>query len=229
MLKLIKVGSLLTLVLLYASGYVKIEAAHASPSSVTIWLQVMDSCKRAIPGANFILVTPDGSNVSAGPSSGTSRQTVSSSGNCPLSRGNCQRVPVGCLSWTIIPPSSGTDRYMILEDPTFNARDGFFENPSGPTLFAGFVPCNGGSACKSESATFTIDSFGVVSGVTTNILPDGKTSTYPSEGQARGTKSDPIVFHNFRLGDGLCDEDQDTDDYLTGGIGSHCDSDTDEK
>ena len=235
MLKLIKAGVLLALVLFAASGYLKaseylkIEAAHASSSSVTVWLQVMDSCKRAIPGANFILVTPGGSRINAGPSSGISSRTVLSFGNCPLSRGNCLQVPVGCLSWTITLPSSGTDRYTIFENATFNASDGFFENPSGPAPFTGFVPCNGGSACTYESATFTVNSSGVVSGVTTNILPDGTSATFPSSGQASGTQSDPIVFHNFKLGNGSCDGDHDADDYLTGGVGSHCDNDADKE
>lgn len=229
MLKLLKVGALLALVLVSIFGSMKVEAAHASSSSVTVWLQVMDSCKRAVPGANFILVASDGSTINAGPSSGTSLQTVSPTGQCPVQRGDCQQVPVGCLSWTIIPPSSGTDLYTIHENSTFNASDGFFENPSGTTPFTGFIPCNGGSACRSESAAFTINSFGVVSGMTTNILPDGKIATYPSGSQASGTQSDPIVFHNFRLGSGSCDGDQDTDDHLTGSTGSHCDNDTDKK
>ncbi|HEY7416128.1 MAG TPA: hypothetical protein VH593_13120, partial [Ktedonobacteraceae bacterium] len=86
---------------------------------------------------------------------------------------------------------------------------------------------NGGSACRSENAAFTINSSGIVSGMTTNIFPDGKSTTYPSSGQARGTQSDPIVFHNFMLGNGSCDGDHDADDHLTGSPSSHCDNDTD--
>src|SRR3989442_6878252 len=33
---------------------------HAAGSSTRIWLQVMDSCKQALPSANFTLVTPNG-------------------------------------------------------------------------------------------------------------------------------------------------------------------------
>lgn len=199
---------------------------HATTGQVTVWLQVMDSCKQALPGANFTLVAPDGTNYNAGPSAGTKRVKVAS-GNCPLPRGNCQLVSTGCVSWTIMPPISGTDTYTIQENSTYDAMDGFFENPPGITAFTGFVPCNGGSACKSQSATFTITSTGVVSSVTTNIFPDGKSSMYPAVGMAAGTLTDPIVFHNFQLGNGSCDGDSDADDHLTGSPSSHCDNEHD--
>src|SRR5262249_39271755 len=153
---------------------------------------------QALPGANFTLVTPGGTSINAGPSAGIKRVTVSS-GTCPLQHGNCQKVPTGCLSWIITPPSAGTARYTILENPTFNTQDGFYENPSS------FVPCNGGSACGGalpppfERAAFTINSSGSVTAATTNILPDGKVATYPSSGLSAGTQQDPIVFHNFQL------------------------------
>ena len=38
---------------------------------------------------------------------------------------------------------------------------------------------------------------------------------------------DPIVFHNFQLGNGSCDGDSDADDHLTGSPSVHCDSDND--
>jgi hypothetical protein len=216
----------MALVLVSVSGSMKVEAAR-TPASVTVWLQVMDSCRQGLPGANFTLITPNGTGINAGPSSGTSRKTVSSGGNCPIQRGNCQKVPVGCLSWVITPPRSGTDLYTIHENSKFNASDSFFENPSGKTPFTGFVPCNGGSACRGESAAFTINSSGVISGLTTTILPDGKSATYPSGSHALGTQTDPIVFHNFQLGNGSCDGDHDADDHLTGSPSSHCDNDKD--
>lgn len=199
---------------------------YAASASTTIWLQVMDSCKQGLPGANFTLVAPDGTLHQAGPSAGTKRVTVSS-GKCPLQRGNCKTVPTGCISWLITPPSSGVATYTIKENPTWNASDGFYENPSGATAFTGFVPCNGGSACQSESATFTINAQGVVQGTTINILPDGKSSMYPSGGTFSAAQTDPIVFHNFQLGKGSCDGDSDRDDHLTGSPSSHCDSEHD--
>src|SRR2546422_1342729 len=159
---------------------------HAAGSSTRIWLQVMDSCKQALPSANFTLVTPNGKTVNAGPSAGTKRVTVSS-GTCPLQRGNCLTVPTGCVSWLISPPTSGVATYTIKEHPTKDATDGFNENPPGATAFTGFVPCDGGSACQKESAKFTINASGVVSGITT---------TYPSGGTFSGTQTDPFVFHN---------------------------------
>ena len=204
---------------------IRTGAARAS-GPVTIWLQVMDSCKEALPGANFSLIAPDGTHVTAGPSAGTKRVTVGS-GSCPLQRGNCQTVPTGCVSWIITPPLLGTATYSIRELPTWDATDGFYENPPGATAFTGFVPCNGGSACQKEYATFTVDMNGVVSGTTTNIYPDGKSTMYPSGGTFTATQTDPIVFHNFQLGNRSCDGDSDADDHLTGSPSSHCDNDLD--
>ena len=197
--------------------------AHAA-SPVTVWLQVMDSCKQALPFAKFTLVAPNGTTISTLTSAGTSRVTVSSLGTCPLQRGNCATVPTGCVHWTIT-PTTGT--YKIKEHSTSVSAFGmsFLENPAWLTPSTGFVPCNGGSACKSESATFTISSTGVVTGTTTNIYPDGTTSKYPSSGTSSGKQTDPIVFHNFQLGTGSCDGDHDKDDFLTGSPSSHCNND----
>jgi hypothetical protein len=198
---------------------------HAA-GPVKVWLQVMDSCRQALPGANFTLIDPSGSSVDKGPSPGKRRATVSS-GSCPVQRGNCQRVPTGCLSWDIQSPVSGTATYRIVEKSTWNASDGFSENPPGATSFTGFVPCNGGSACRSQTATFTVDASGIVRGTTTNIYPDRFKAVYPSHGVFAGTQIDPIVFHNFQLGNGSCDGDNDADDHLTGSPSRHCDSDGD--
>jgi hypothetical protein len=202
-----------------------VTSVHAA-SSVKVWLQVMDSCRQALPGANFMLIKPNGSSVNMGPSAGKQRVTVSS-GSCPLQRGNCQKVSTGCLSWIITPPSSGMVTYHIVEKSTWDASDKFYENPPGATSFTGFVPCNGGSACRGESATFAVDASGTVSGTTTNIYPDNARAIYPSGGTFAGTQTDPIVFHNFQLGNGSCDGDNDADDHLTGSPSSHCDSDKD--
>ncbi len=152
-----------------------------------------------------MLVTPNGTHVNAGPSAGTKRVKVSSSGSCPLPRGNCLTVPTGCISWLITLPGSGVATYTIREHSTWDATGGFYENPPGATAFTGFVHCNGGSACQTETVTFTVNAKGVVSGVTTNIYPDGTSTKYPSSGTFSGTQKDPIVFHNFQLGNGSCD------------------------
>ncbi len=200
---------------------------HAA-STVTIYLQAMDSCKEALPYAKFTLVAPNGT-TSTLTSAGTKRVTVAS-GTCPLQRGNCTiSNHTGCVSWQITPPTSGVATYKIKEQSTSKIVSGitFLENPAWPTAATGFVPCNGGSACQSESATFTINSSGVVTGTTTNIYPNGTTSKYPSSGTSSGKQTNPIVFHNFQLGTGSCDGDHDKDDFLTGSRGSHCDSEHD--
>jgi len=200
--------------------------AHAA-GSVTVYLQVMDSCKQALPFAKFTLVAPNGTTIATGTSAGSSRVTVSS-GTCVLQRGNCATVPTGCVKFIIASPTTGT--YKIKEHSTSVSVSGisFLENPVWPTAATGFVPCNGGSACISESATFTITN-GVVKGTTKNTYPDGTTTTYPTVsgviGTFKGTQTDPIVFHNFQLGTGSCDGDHDKDDFLTGSASSHCNND----
>jgi hypothetical protein len=210
------------------------NAQTASPSYIAsrttnVWLQVMDSCKEGLAGANFVLVTPTGAIVHAGPSMGTGRKTVTGGGQCPLQRGNCTTVTTGCLNLPVAIPVSGIATYTIRADPVLVPADGFFENPRGATPMSGFVPCNGGSACHSESATFTIDASGNIRGSTTNIYPDGAISRYPTVngtlGSFAGTQTDPIVFHNFQLGNISCDGDNDADDHLTGTPSAHCDSD----
>jgi hypothetical protein len=221
--------STLALVLVLGSLFAFNTTQHTpqarAAGSVTVWIQVMDSCKEALPYAKFTLVAPNGKTISTLTSAGTSRVTVSS-GGCPLQRGNCVTVPTGCLHWYITSPATGT--YKIKEHSTSVSVSGisFLENPSWPTASTGYVPCEGGSACRSESATFTITS-SVVKGTTENIYPDGTTTMYPSGGTFSGTRKDPIVFHNFELGTGSCDGDLDKDDFLTGSPSTHCDNDSD--
>jgi len=219
--------STLALILVLGGLFAFNTAQHATQAhaagTVTVYLQVMDSCKEALPFAKFTLVAPNGTTIASGTSAGTSRVTVGS-GTCPLQKGNCSTVPTGCVKFIITSPTTGT--YKIKEQSTSQIVSGitFLENPAWPTAATGFVPCNGGSACQSESATFTITS-GVVKGTTTNIYPNGQTSKYPSSGTSSGTKTNPIVFHNFQLGTGSCDGDHDKDDFLTGSPGSHCNND----
>ncbi len=176
------------------------------PPTVTIWLQVMDSCQQALPGATFQL-SGNGVTLTSNVSIGTQRVTVTSvRGQCPLQQGNCASMKVGCVSWTVdIPPATTT--YTLTQTGI----------PSG------FVPCNGGSACQYEVGTVTVNSNGSVSSTMKNVYPDGYV-TYTSN---TTTALDPIVFHDFQLGNGSCDGDGDTDDHLTGLPSSHCDSDHD--
>ncbi len=105
--------------------------AHAA-GSVTVYLQVMDSCKQALPFAKFTLVAPNGTTIATGTSAGSSRVTVSS-GTCVLQRGNCATVPTGCVKFIIASPTTGT--YKIKEHSTSVSVSGisFLENPVWPT------------------------------------------------------------------------------------------------
>ena len=115
---------------------------HAA-GSARVWLQVMDSCRQALPGANFTLIDPSGSSVDNGPSPGKRRVTVSS-GSCPVQRGDCQGVPTGCLSWDIEPPVSGTATYLIVENSTWNASDRFYEILQGQQVSQDLFPVMAG-------------------------------------------------------------------------------------
>ena len=200
------------LVSLFLVGATGAAAQSTSTASKKIWLQTMDSCRQAIPGASFTL-KGNGLKITKGPGPGTGPVTVGS-GSCPIQRGDCVNVPTGCLSWNIAIPASGSVTYKIKETTT----------PKG------YVPCDGGSVCPGgpEVATLTINSKGAVSATTLNIYPDGTSVTYPTSGAPyTATQSDPIVTHNFQLGTGSCDGDHDKDDRLTGSPSSHCDSDND--
>ena len=74
----------------------------------------------------------------------------------------------------------------------------------------------------------TIDATGLVKATVKNVSPDGFTKVWPNPDPLtgatyyRGTTTDPIVTHDFGLGTGSCDGDQDADDHLTGSPSSHC-------
>ena len=182
--------------------------------TVQVWVQVMDSCKQAIPGAVFIL-SGGGLNVVEGPARGTRPTTVSNTPpGCPLQRGNCAKVSIGCLTWNIPVPNQGTGTYQIKE----------VQAP------AHYIPCTGGSVCPGGPVviTLTITSNGSTSATAFNVYPDRKTVTWPSSGAPyQATVTDPVVVHNFQLGNGSCDGDNDADDHLTGSPSGHCDNDGD--
>ena len=191
-----------------------VRMAYASGSTKTVWLQTMDSCRQAIPGASWKL-TGKGLKITKGPGPGTGPVSVGT-GNCPLQRGNCSTVTAGCLSWSIPIPASGTKTYKIEET----------------TTPAGYASCNGGSVCPDgpEIVTLHINSAGVISATTLNIYPDETSVMYPTSGAPySGAITDPIVTHNYQLGTGSCDGDNDADDRLTGSPNAHCDSDSDHK
>jgi hypothetical protein len=189
----------------------------AQAGGATIWVQTMDSCKQALGGAGYVL-SGGGISMSAdAPASQKSR--VASTPNCPLQQGDCATATTGCASFTGVPAGTFT-----LRETRTPAAD--TSNPEG------YAPCEGGSACRSEVATVTVDAGGGVRATVTNVYPDGVSVSWPSTSGRRGhsayaaTASDPVVFHDFGLAppgrSGQCDGDSDADDHLTGSPSGHC-------
>jgi hypothetical protein len=206
---------LVAFVLSYGSDSVYALSTKSSATRA-IWLQVMDSCQQAIPGASFKL-TGNSLISEKGPAPGTEPQTVTPThGACPLERGNCARISTGCLTWDISVPTQGTATYQITET----------------TAAQNYVPCTGGSICSGGpvTGTLTINSSGGVTATVHNVFPDRASVTWPTSGNPyTATQTDPITVHNFKLGNGSCDGDNDADDHLTGAPSAHCDSDGDKK
>lgn len=201
---------------LHSQQTVSAEQQSLQRNQVRIWVQTMDSCKQAIPGSYFVL-TGGGLHVSKGPAPGRGRMTVShETHGCPLERGNCARISDGCLYWDVPVPSQGVTTYTIKET----------KSP------ANYMPCTGGSVCPGGPVVITakVSADGNVAATAFNVYPNRQTVTWPTSGQAyTGSPSDPIVVHNFELGNGSCDGDNDEDDHLTGSPSNQCDSDGDRR
>lgn len=188
-------------------------ASATTSGRVTIWVQTADSCRNALHGARQTIHEPNGHSFNIGPSAGT-RPVPMWSGACPAPKGNCVITRTGCSTFSVAVPAKVPVRYTITQNTSQAAP--------------GTVPCNGGSACRGEKALFIVYPSGAVRARVTNTYPDGTTSWYPSStGYATGTQANPILFHDFVLGNGSCDGDHDADDHLTGAPSSHCDSDRD--
>jgi mucin-2 len=215
------VASLLTLAVcslgLLVSGRAGL-AASVPTTSITI--QTMDSCQRALGGARYVLSGGGGIDITA-TTPAHSAQTVAS-GTCALQQGNCATFTTGCAQFVAV-PYPGTYTFRETTTPPGNTS-----NPEG------YAPCNGGSACRSEMGTVSIDAAGVVKGTVVNVYPDNTSVTYPIPSRHSGvtsyagTPADPIVTHDFGLappgynGASQCDGDSDADDHSTGSPSSHC-------
>src|SRR5271165_6034381 len=231
MRRLVRWGVLVPLSLLTLISTLGFSTAYADThsqqqSTVTVWLQVMDSCQQAIPGAQFN-IKRNKLVLTTAVSAGTKPQTVASAqGKCPLQRGNCVTISTGCISFVLPVPSKGTKTYKTQEISSVVGA-----NPVGPYPAAGPIPpppsfnyvfCTGGSGCHSQVASIVVSSTGTVSATVLNVAPDKSTATYPSSGAPyAATQSDPVVFHNFGWGSGSCDGDGDLDDHLTGTPSGH--------
>ena len=199
---------------LLATAAVLLAPSPASAqASRTMWLQTIDSCRHALPAAYQTVHVPGGHPFVIGPGAGTKPVNVSA-GPCPLPHGSCTVTSTGCMSFSVPIPASGSVTYTISQSASQAAPN--------------TVPCTGGSACLSERAFFVIYPTGLVQARTVNVYPDGTRTWFPSQtGYAAATQDDPILFHDFVLGSGSCDGDDDADDHLTGSPSSHCDNDRD--
>jgi hypothetical protein len=197
-----------------------VGAAAAGGPSTTVTIQTMDSCQRALGSAQYVLTDGAGVNITA-TTPAHPAQTVAS-GTCAIQQGNCATFTTGCAQFLAV-PYPGT--YTFLETVTPPA------NTSNPE---GYAPCNGGSACRSQKGSVTIDAAGAVKATVLNVYPDNTSVTYPIASRHSGltsyagTPKDPIVTHNFGLappgynGASQCDGDSDADDHSTGSPSSHC-------
>jgi hypothetical protein len=195
-------------------------AAAASGPSTSVTIQTMDSCERALGSAQYVLT--DGARVNITARTPAHASQMVASGTCALQQGNCATFTTGCAQFLAV-PYPGTYTFLETVTPPGNAS-----NPEG------YAPCNGGSACRSQKGTVTIDAAGVVKATVLNVYPDNTSVTYPiaSRHSGRtsyaGTPADPIVTHNFGLappgylGASQCDGDSDADDHSTGTPSSHC-------
>jgi hypothetical protein len=229
------VTSTLTIVFLctaiFATG--KSQTAEAQgivPTTVTVWIQVTDSCKHALPYATFQVIGPD-INTTTTPTNGTKPKGLSSH-MCPIQQGKCKNFSTGCTSTVLNVPASGTTIYTITVAQTAPGRAQTGRDNYGANWT--YAICEGGSDCsKPEVATVLVTSSGTVSATVLNTYPDGQTVTWPLFKEAySGTPSDPIMFHEFGISKtsdkhSQCDGDHDADDYLTGTPGQHCESDRD--
>jgi hypothetical protein len=196
---------------------------YSRSKTVIVWIDVTDSCKQALSGATFKVTGPGINRVTA-PTTGTKPQSLPGyvNGKCPIQRGTCVSVATGCTSTTLNVPTSGIAVYQITVAKT---ATGYGTNLS-------YAICEGGSACPygPEVATVYVTPSGVVSAKVLNYYPDGTKVIWPTNnGIYNGSQDDPILFHEYGIGNGSisCDHDHDADDYLTGAPSPHCDSDSD--
>ena len=196
--------------------------APPSKRTITVWIQTTDSCKQALSGATFTVAGPGISTATAATGGSAPVFLSAPPGVCPIQEGNCVSISTGCTSVALNVPGSATATYTITVGSTAPGQ--------GANL--SYAICEGGSDCRHgpEVATVTVSSSGAVAATVLNPYPDGTTVTWPiNKASYSGTQGDPIMFHEFGIGNGSipCDGDHDADDYLTGAPGAHCDSDAD--
>jgi hypothetical protein len=210
-----------------------VQAMATPAKTITVWIQVTDSCKQALAGGTFRVNGPGITNVITTPTNGKNLSSLSSD-NCPIQRGTCVNFSTGCTTATLNVPVSGIATYTItIQQPAPGRKE-----TGDPAYGANWVyaVCQGGSDCsKREVATVQVATSGEVSATVLNTYPNGATITWPApHGTFAGTQGDPIMFHEFGISQfsgpkNQCDGDHDADDYLTGSPGSHCKSNSGRK
>ncbi len=193
-----------------------VQPSASQASGATIWLQTIDSCRQAVGSAVYVLVGP-GTPPTASSSQVTQTTppskpvTVINGGGCPIQRGNCalsSHPGVGCVEWTAVQPGT----YTIVETT----------RASIPPPGQAYAPCTGGSACRVETGSVTVNPDFSVTATTTTWTPNNKLITFPSGGTFTATQTDPIVMHDFGMIPGQCDGDSDADDIVGPSPTSFC-------
>ena len=157
------------------------------PRTVQFWLQKMDSCREALPGAMFE-ISGNGIHWIVGPTPGEGPQTVASGDPCPLQHGNCVTISTGCLAIDFAVPVVGTETYTITE----------IKSPHG------YVSCVVSDIrCRKRPAvvTLTIDATGQMYARTREAGAHGASLTFPvNRSSFGGTRTDPVLIYNYRIG-----------------------------
>jgi hypothetical protein len=209
------------------------RAMTAPTKTVTVWIQVTDSCKHALSGGTFTITGPGIASTTTRPTNGTTPQLLRSN-SCPIQHGTCASFSTGCTTAVLPIPASGLATYSIaIQEPAPGRKQ------TGNAAYGAnwtYAVCQGGSDCsRRESATVRVLSSGRVIATTSNTYPDGTVITWPAPGGTyQGTQSDPIMFHEFGISQfsgpaNQCDGDHNADDYLTGSPGQHCRSNSGRK
>ncbi len=219
---------LIAMMTLSPQGSEPAARAMTTPTkTVTVWIQVTDSCKHALSGGTFTITGPGITSTTTRPTNGTTPQLLHNGNSCPIQHGTCANFLTGCTTAVLPIPASALATYSItIQEPAPGRKQ------TGNAAYGAnwtFAVCQGGSDCsRRESATVRVLSSGKVIATVSNTYPDGTVITWPApNGTYQGTQRDPIMFHEFGISQfsgpaNQCDGDHDADDYLTGSPGRHC-------
>jgi hypothetical protein len=175
----------------------------SSGKTVTVWVQLTDSCEQALPGGSVVVNGPGISNKILSVSGSGAVGLSTYQHTCPVQRGTCTQTSTGCASVALNVPASGTATYTITAAALGGSHylPGIVFQPASPIQrnYA-YVWCEGGPDCPHgpEVATIHVTSGGSVSATTQNIEPDGfRDASWPVGGSYTAAQGDPIMFHFF--------------------------------